>query len=257
MISPSWGWAAARATGTSHIKVGKGCDDFGACAIIDHALAPALVIVVSDGAGSAEHSAIGSRLAAIRFMRCVSNFMKSGGTAASITQHIALEWLDDIRDRISKAAIALEKSPRDFASTLVGCVVGSTHASFIHVGDGAAVFKLQGAEEWKVGSWPTHGEYASTTYFVTDDPQPNVVVSTIEGEISEISVFSDGLERLVLDFSNQSAFAPFFDRIFQNFDNTRSRRDRALSRQLQVLLESKQVCEKTDDDKTIFLARRV
>ena len=257
MKGPSWGWAAAKATGTSHLRAGKGCDDYGGCTIIQCDTNDVLAIVVSDGAGSAEHSSIGSRLAAMRFVRCASNFVKSGGKPGLITQQIALEWLDDIRDRIFNAATTFGKSPRDFAATLVGCLIGTTDAAFIHVGDGAAVFKTGDGDDWRVGSWPAQAEYASTTYFVTDDPEPNVIVSKFEGEIRELSVFSDGLERLVLDFSNQTAFAPFFDRIFQSFDDSITGRDRTLSKQLQTLLESKQICDKTDDDKTIFLARRV
>lgn len=256
-MPPSWGWAAAKATGTSHIRAGKGCDDFGACAVAHHAGANILVMAVSDGAGSAECASVGSRLTTTRFLRSAFKFLKSGGKPAVVTEHVALEWLDDIRDRISTAARELDKSPRDFAATLVGCLVGPTTATFIHVGDGAAVFKLQDAEEWKIASWPTHGEYASTTYFVTDDPQPNVCVSNVEGIVRDVSLFSDGLERLVLDFSSQTAFAPFFDKVFYSFNPVRSGRNRDLSRQLRILLESRQVCEKTDDDKTIFLARRI
>ena len=48
-------------------------------------------------------------------------------------------------------------------------------------------------------SWPYHGEYASTTVFVTDDPPPSTSVIRHANPISAISVFSDGLERLALD----------------------------------------------------------
>jgi len=257
MISPSWRWAAAKATGTSHIRVGKGCDDFGGCTVVQDAGAEALVVVVSDGAGSAEHSAIGSRLVTMRFVRLASKFFKSGNEVKSLTQQTVLEWLDDIRDNISNTAKDLGATPRDFAATLVAGLVTATHASFIHVGDGAAVFRLVDREEWQIGSWPAHGEYASTTYFVTDDPEPNVTVSHVDGAIAEISIFTDGLERLVLNFSDQTPFAPFFNKVFGAFNAKSRRRDRNISRQLSILLESQSVCEKTDDDKTIFLVKRV
>jgi hypothetical protein len=257
MNSPSWRWAAAKATGTSHIRTRRGCDDFGGCTIVQQSGTEALIVVVSDGAGTAEHSAIGSRIVTMRFIRCASKFLKSGGDVNSLTQQVALEWLDDVRDRISSVAKELGGTPRDFAATLVAGLIAPTHASFVHVGDGAAVFRLVDGDEWQVGSWPAHGEYASTTYFVTDDPEPKVTVTHVDGAIGEVSIFTDGIERLVLEFSNQTPFSPFFDKVFNAFNGSGLGRDRNISRQLSVLLESPSVCEKTDDDKTIFLARRV
>ena len=60
MNPPRWTWAAARSVGTSHIRAGKGCEDFGACVEVSGAFETVLVAVASDGAGSACHSAIGS-----------------------------------------------------------------------------------------------------------------------------------------------------------------------------------------------------
>jgi hypothetical protein len=82
-------------------------------------------------------------------------------------------------------------------------------------------------------------------------------VSHIEGEVKEVSLFTDGIERLVLEFASQTPFAPFFDRMFVPFKDTLGGRDRRISEQLRVLLESPMVCDKTDDDKTLFLAKRV
>lgn len=257
MNLPSWRWAAAKATGTSHLRTQRGCDDYGGCTIVRRSSADALIVVVSDGAGTAEHSAIGSRLVTMRFIRCASRFLKSGRDVSSVTTQTALEWLDDIRDRISRAAKELGATPRDFAATLVAGLITPTHAAFIHVGDGAAVFRLVDNDEWQVGSWPAHGEFASTTHFVTDDPEPKVIVSHVDAAVGEVSIFTDGIERLVLEFSNQTPFSPFFNKVFGAFRDSSSGRDRNISRQLSVLLESPSVCEKTDDDKTIFLVKRV
>lgn len=216
-----------------------------------------LIVVVSDGAGSAEHSAKGARLAIMRFIRCAAAFLAAGGKVASLTPQIVLTWLDDIRDRISSEAEKLECTPRDFAATLVACLVTPLHTSFIHVGDGAAVYRLNDSDQWQIGSWPSHGEYASTTYFVTDDPQPAIEITHIDGVVEEVCIFTDGIERLVLEFSDRRAFAPFFNKVFGAFDGSSAGRDRKMSRQLKLLLESPSVCEKTDDDKTIVLAKRV
>ena len=62
-------------------------------------------------------------------------------------------------------------------------------------------------------SWPSHGEYASTTFFVTDEPQPKLNLHRRSGAISALVAFTDGLERLALDFGATQAHAPFFQGI--------------------------------------------
>ena len=142
MSSTSWGWVVAKATGTSHLRAGKGCDDFGGCTLLQIPDADVLILAVSDGAGSAEHSAIGARLTTLAFARRAAAFVKSGGDIASLSQQTALDWLDDVRDRIARAAGERGAAPRDFAATLVGCDVTPDHATFVHVGDGAGVIRL-------------------------------------------------------------------------------------------------------------------
>lgn len=167
------------------------------------------------------------------------------------------ELVDDIRDRIGAAASRTEAPLRDYAATLVGTIIGPTWASIVHVGDGSCVFRLRGSPSWQVASWPANGEYASTTYFVTDDPEPNIRMSHIDGEVEELAVFTDGIERLVLQFDTQTAFGPFFETMFGPLRTvTAGGRDRSLSRQLRSFLDSAALTDRTDDDKTLILARR-
>jgi hypothetical protein len=117
--------------------------------------------------------------------------------------------------------------------------------------------RRNGTQHWEVPSWPLHGEYASSTYFVTDDPEPNLQFWEAEGEFTDVAVFSDGLERLALDFQTKTAFAPFFDPMFAPLANLEAGRNRALSKGLRKFLDSKQVIERTDDDKSLLMARRI
>ena len=100
------------------------------------------------------------------------------------------------------------------AATLVAAIVFNDYAVICHIGDGACVPRKRENISWQVPSWPAHGEYASSTYFVTDDPQPNLQYNLIEGEVLEVAVFSDGIERLVLDFSKKCASEGFFAPMF-------------------------------------------
>jgi serine/threonine protein phosphatase PrpC len=126
-------------TGTSHIRVNKGCDDNGGCIVVPTRDGEVLIAVVSDGAGSAEYSAIGSRIVVRRFLRCASTFVRSGMLLEQLTEQSVSDWLDDIRDHIGVRAIGVGASPRSFAATLVGAIVTRDRAVIIHIGDGAAV----------------------------------------------------------------------------------------------------------------------
>jgi hypothetical protein len=216
-----------------------------------------LVAVCSDGAGSARLSSIGSRIIVRSFCRNVRNYLQSGGTLADVSREIASDWLDDMRARIESASRVAGLTPREFAATLVGCIVSDEGAKVLHVGDGAAVYRATNSEEWAVASWPSHGEYASTTYFVTDDPEPSFQLNEIDGSVSELAVFTDGIEHLVLNFSTHSAFPPFFNQMFSGFKSEGIGKNRNLSRHLGNYLSGSSVCDRTDDDKTLLLARRI
>lgn len=257
MTARRWSWVGACSTGTSHLRAGTGCDDAGACIEVDTQLGASLVLVVSDGAGSAELSGIGSRIVTRTFCESADLFLRSGGSASAINTEVANEWLDDIRDRLALAAKRENAPLKAFASTLVGCVLQSDTAIIIHVGDGACALRFSGDSLWHVPSWPAHGEFASTTFFVTDDPSPNFRITQIIGTVDEVALFSDGLERLALDFSSKSAFAPFFDSMFNAIKDRTPGRQRELSRNLRWFLGSPSVIERTDDDKTLLMARRV
>jgi hypothetical protein len=217
----------------------------------------ALLAIVSDGAGSAEYSAIGSRLVVECFARCVVAHLRANQSIEAITKELVLDWLDNVRDHIFRSAEQRAIMPRDMAATLVSTIVFSNRAIICHVGDGACVLRKKEESEWQVASWPAHGEYASLTYFVTDDPEPNLQFNLMEGEFSEAAIFSDGIERLALDFINGNAFAPFFEPMFAPLIALGPGRDRGLSLSLRKYLDSPRIIERTDDDKSLILARRV
>jgi Protein phosphatase 2C len=254
---PRWSWIGACSTGASHIRAGTTCQDSATCIELTVGDQHSLLAIVSDGAGSAEYSAIGSRLVVECFARCVIAHLRADQPIETITKELVLEWLDDVRDHIFRSAQQRSITPRDMAATLVGAIVSLNRAIVCHVGDGACVLRKKGERDWKVASWPSHGEYASSTYFITDDPQPTLQFNLLDGEFNEVAIFSDGIERLALDFVNGNAFAPFFEPMFAPLVALGPGRDRRLSLALRKYLDSSRVIERTDDDKSLILARRV
>jgi hypothetical protein len=251
-----WSWIGACSIGTSHLASGTGCDDAGACVEIDTQNGSTLIAVVSDGAGSASLSKLGSHIVSTGFCRSALRFARRGGKAKDLDEEIASEWLDDLRDRIEQASIRQNSPRRSFAATLLGCMIQSDGIAIVHVGDGACAIHLRAEPHWQVPSWPVQGEYASTTNFVTDDPEPIINLSYVSGDITEVALFSDGLERLALDFATKKAFSPFFNSMFKTFPDEGSGRYRQLSRDLRTFLDGPSIIQRTDDDKTLIMARR-
>jgi hypothetical protein len=256
MTTKLWSWIGACSTGSSHIKAGTGCQDFGACVEVPFGEGTALIAVISDGAGSAQYSSIGSRAVVRAMVRQIADFVRSASVSPIISEDLARGWLDDTRDRISIMASAKKAAPRDFAATLVAAVALPSGITVCHVGDGACAARRHGQQDWEVASWPAHGEYASTTFFVTDDPEPALRLTYWDGEFSDLAIFSDGLERLALDFASSSAFNRFFDPMSLPLGGLPPGRGRILSCRLKEFLGSPRVSERTDDDKTLIVAQR-
>jgi hypothetical protein len=191
------------------------------------------------------------------FVRNATQFVGSGSHLRELSPEIMGEWLDEIRDRIAFEAEKRSAKPRDFAATIVGALIGGDNSVFYHIGDGAAVYRAASEADWIVASWPAQGEYASTTNFVTDDPEPKSRIVVVDDEIAEVAVLTDGLERLVLNFANHTAHAPFFNKMLMPMAGTVGGRNRKLSSNLLSFLDSPTVCDKTDDDKTLIFAKRI
>lgn len=253
--APRWSWVGACATGSAHLRRGAGCDDAGACLELDTDGDATLVAVVSDGAGSAPLAALGSRIVTRSFCGSARTFVRQGGRAGDVDDALAEDWLDEMRDRIGRAGGREGKTPSALAATLVGCIVQARAAVVVHVGDGACALRLAGGSDWVVPSWPAQGEYASTTHFVTDDPGPRCTVTRLDGEVEEVAVFTDGIERLALDFGGRRAFAPFFESMFPCLRGAPAGRQRRVSADLRAFLASPAVLDRTDDDKTLLMAR--
>jgi hypothetical protein len=246
-----WVWAGASVRGTSHVKSGTPCQDAFKCNYVNGTL----IVLVADGAGSAEFGGQGALLVCRTLaQRAAAHFEKQD----SMPDDAALwSWIDDARDLIATAAMRRAATPRAFASTLVCVLAAPTETLIMHIGDGAAALKCVDFEDWMVPLWPAHGEYASTTFFITDDPSPNLRIERRDQPCSAAVVMSDGLERLALSFSSEEPHRPFFDSVVKPLANSQHRgRDATLAGQLRTYLNSAAINERTDDDKTLVVAVR-
>ncbi len=247
-----WTWVAASSRGTSHIKAETCCEDAYSCnspAASGHSL----IGVLADGAGSALMGGQGASLVARTFSCRARESLSATGHLP--TDDDIWSWLDEARDRIGAAAAKRSLELRDFASTLVFVASIGTETVAAHIGDGGIVVRCAADDPWQALGWPEHGEYASTTYFVTDEPAPRLRILRCDNEISAIVAFTDGLERLALDFAELQPHAAFFNGIVAPVSSTQVRgRDRKLCDALSRYLGSDAVNARTDDDKTLMVA---
>lgn len=249
-----WCYVAASVAGLSHIRAGSRVQDAKHCFVIKDADGHEVFFaIVSDGAGSARFGGQGASIVCRAFASQARNVLRSARELPD--DEMIWSWLDMARDRIHVAAKKRELNARDFAATLVMVIASQAYIITAHIGDGAIVARDRGNSQWGVLSKPYHGEYASTTHFVTDDPQPALRIGRCANQFNAIAAFSDGIENLVLDSVTGAASAAFFAPMARPLDvSATSGRDCALSRSLALFLDSERLNERTDDDKTLIVA---
>lgn len=258
-MTTSHGWriAAASTIGTSHSKFGISCQDSHAVKLfIDRDGEDVLVVVVSDGAGSAANAEIGSRLTCKTIVDAIELYLVDGGKVDTINRGIAWSWGLRVQEAIKQQSEIDDRAPKDYACTMLVAIVASSAAAFMQIGDGAIVVSDGG--EWCWVYWPQHGEFANMTNFVTEPCAEEVFAfEQCPRKIDEFAVFSDGLERLILHEATKTVFPPFFDQMFPAVRATEGEGvDTKLSEALAAYLDSKIINNKTDDDKTLVLATR-
>ena len=246
----AWTWARASYRGVSHVKQGTRRQDALSCL---GATPGTLVAIVSDGAGSASHGGEGASVTVRILMRRALDHVRR--TNSLPDDDTIWTWTDEVRDRLARAAAERNIDRKNFAATLVGVISTGEATAVFHVGDGAAVGRNAKTGAWETLSWPENGEYASTTYFMTDNPSIRLRITRIENTLNAVVVFSDGIERLALSFTESVPHAPFFNGIVKAIDDSSvTGCDLILSQKLVRYLDSPAINERTDDDKSLIIA---
>jgi hypothetical protein len=253
-----WRYTFTSVVGTSHTKTGAPCQDASACRVLTTGGDPVLVAVAADGAGSASRAEDGSALACDLFVGEMTALFESGGVLQDLTRDFATAWIAHFHNEVTYRAEAEGLRPRDFACTLLAAVIGTEAAIFLQIGDGAIVISESGElDEYAWVFWPQKGEFANVTTFATDEAaSEHLEYSHIPHSINEVALFTDGLERLALKFDTQEAHAPFFIPMFNPLRRAPEGYAENLSTALESFLNSKQINDRTDDDKTLILATR-
>ncbi len=243
-------------TGTSHLAAGRGCEDVVKYQVYQHGDKEVMACAVCDGAGSAAHAAFAANYIADRVLKFASDAQRVQHVMGDHTGDL-YALAEEIYEGLSKEAAANKTTLDEYSCTLLGCIVTEEMTLLFQVGDGAIVQGDDNGHYTPVW-WPQSGEYHNTTSFFVDDPNFGTLRTLwVPGTLKEIAIFTDGLQMLALNWENQSVHQPFFTGLFHHLRMADSAEKLALlDQKLATYLDSPAINERTDDDKTLFLATR-
>ena len=183
-------------TGSSHITRGLPCQD--ATDSID--LGGATLLVVADGAGSAEHSEEGSSAACrIALSQGVALWERSA-RAPELLGALAREIVTDSGPLFAAEAEQLARvrqcSVDEFSTTLAVAVVGWPWVAFAGVGDAFLVGGDPDGSLHLLVAPSKEGEFRNQTSFLSSTPQPQVR-TICDGTLDGIVLSTDGLEKFI------------------------------------------------------------
>lgn len=253
-----WKVIGQSATGMAHKQIDKGCDDANMYKTIGKGPTKSILLAaVSDGAGSAMKSADGAQLAVATVISAAENMFE-----ASDYEPLSESDLIALAEYVHEAIAELAQKDgyygiEEYACTLLFAAITPNSAAYIQIGDGV-IITSDGGDGYGYVWWPDNGEYLNTTSFITDlDYMANLRVKVVASDIKHISLLTDGLQQLTLNYEHKTVHKPFFDNLIQVLKQAQLPEHlEILNRKLNEYLQSDAINNRTDDDKTIILASR-
>jgi hypothetical protein len=249
----TWKYTSSSVTGRSHADRGESGQDYHRAGSVRIADDEFFIGLAADGAGSTTDGGRGAAIACETAWSGVIATLRQDGDLSRVTDDMIRHWVTAARDAIAAEAAGTGKQLKAYACTLIGAVTGRDHALFFQIGDGAIVVGAGG--EYRTIFWPEQGEYANTTFFVTDESYlDRLSILHCGSSPGEIALFTDGLQNLVLSFSQKKAQAGFFRPLFDALRNDPGNGFSGLSGGLGSFLSRDDISARSDDDKTLVLA---
>ncbi|MEH2059844.1 MAG: PP2C family serine/threonine-protein phosphatase [Nostoc sp.] len=249
----NWKAVARSAIGTSHQKQGIGCQDYGDYRIFDDVIVGA----VADGAGSAKHSDVGSRLAVETVLKCFSEINEfpqkqdSQPLSQEEAQKVFAEIVNKVITELQKQANEEDYSINDLACTLLVFLATPDWVAAMQIGDGFIVMRSQ-ESEYQLLFQPDKGEFANETTFITStNALIEMQVKVINEKQEFICASTDGLEKVAIRLSDWKPFSPFFKPLEEYLHEPVSEEEE--DKYLTEFLNSERLNSRTDDDKTLLL----
>ena len=250
---------AASRQGTAHSIDGTPNQDCAVVATASNKFATNVaVIAVSDGAGSAKYSQLGSQAACTAAVESLNRQLRRNPYIA-IKEHLLRSALQRavrnarqsvIHTARHSGATSPSTAVRDYACTIILAVWSGKFVGIAHVGDGCVV--AGDGRKWKLLSAPDNGEFANETCFLTDPRNlPRVRVISDSG-INCLAVITDGLEDVALSLG-ETPFERFWTPLYKALDRNL---EAPVDSLLESLLRRVGQASKASDDCTIAVFTR-
>ena len=242
----AWQVVAASKPGVNHRK-GHNEDAWLACSRLDRSL----ILAIADGAGSARCASAASRLAVAR----ARNLLATDPLPSGEPWHERLlTLLREVRSTLLWEAERGNGQAHDYATTLLLTVVTTGELATLQLGDGAVVVRHRdGLLERPLQ--PARGRHAGETVFVTSDGAMEAARTAVlpARELVGVALLTDGLEPVATSVATGAPHHPFFNPLFTFAGGDAPVRR---SRELGAFLDTPDLNERTQDDKTLILAVR-
>jgi hypothetical protein len=247
-----WRVVGAAVTGESHLKTGLPCQDYQASLLLPSGEGQTLLIALADGAGSAEYSDLGARLAVEAALQVLQDSLTASDSTHLDFESSMRSAFESAQQALFEASEGDEIPARSLATTLTCVAAVDGFLTVGQLGDGSVVVQT-GEDELVAVTQPQRGEYANETFFlVQEDALDHLQVQVLHYPVHGLAVLSDGLMRLALQMPANLPHLPFFKPLFSF---TASVKDpEAAAEQLASFLSSERVSARTDDDKSLVLA---
>jgi hypothetical protein len=262
--SSPWRVLGFSMAGASHARSGVPCQDAHAYRRV---AGDWVAIAVADGAGSARLAENGARAAVDVAVDLLSEHIRAGiggcrraadpdsSDRAEAWHAAMLGILEQCRDVVAREAVARDARPGDLACTLLVVALGPGTVAAIQVGDGGTVVERRDGTVEAL-TRPEPGEYINEVTFITSqNAMASARFAFLDEAIRSAAVLTDGLQLLTLRYPDWTPHAPFFRPVFQFLRDQGD--ERAAHREIEAMLQSPAVRDRTDDDVTLLVASRV
>lgn len=252
----NWKIIGQSVIGSSHVQNGKGCEDAVHYQVIHSDYhGEVLLGFASDGAGSAKFASEAASLAVQNSIAVIEALLREQTEFDEISLLTLAETIYDLLETQAKKRNA---PINEFSCTLLGAILFQNKSCFLQIGDGAIV-RNDGNGYFNYIWWPDNGEYQNSTSFLIDDKNlKRLKIKILEEQVTEVAIFTDGLQLLALVNESESVHQPFFTSLFKPLRlATNQDHLSILNNKLIEYLSCTVINNRTDDDKTLLLASKL
>jgi hypothetical protein len=243
---------AVSVVGTSHEASGAPCQDRHRSLETETG---ELLIVVADGAGSAERAAEGAQRAVDAAIDRPDAHSRGGGGQMGDWEAALADAFRWAKQSIADLGSDQEGGSAAFATTLTCAVATAERLIVGQVGDVVVVIENDEGE-LILAVAPQRGEYANEVVVLTmDESLDHLELASLPAP-TRFAVLSDGLLRLAINLTSGQPHAPFFRPLFAFAAETTATTVEEREAEMIAFLRSERVCARSDDDKTLLLAVR-